>query len=93
MACSSLQESRDLLSKKDVALIFCDEHFDGGSYSDLLAMVRRPRKVPVVVFVSDENRDSVLRQAKDLGAMDVMPSPCGRTDVQWMVIQATRTNR
>ena len=89
VACTSIQESRNLLDKQDFALIFCEERGADGTYRDLLS-VARTRRVPVAVMISDTNQDFVFREAMALGAFDVVASPCSRKDVQWMVIRATQ---
>ena len=86
---SSLRESRDLVEKRDFALIFCEECCEDGTYQDLLS-TGRSRKVPVVVMISDADQDFVFREAMALGAFGVVARPCSRKDVQWMVIRATQ---
>lgn len=85
IVCSSLQESKAHLSKQDVAVIFCQDRLKDGTYRDLLSVVS---KVPVVVMITDVNQDGVHREAIELGALDVVASPCSRKDVQWMIIRA-----
>ena len=84
IVCSSLQESRALLPKQGVAIIFCEDRLRDGTYRDLLSVAN----APVVVMISDLNNDSSHREAIELGALDVVASPCSRKDVQWMVIRA-----
>ena len=89
VACSSIQESKDILDKQDFVLIFCEESGEDGTYRDLLSMTRT-RKVPVAVMLSDTNQELVFREAMALGAFGVVGSPCSKKDVQWMVIRATQ---
>jgi DNA-binding NtrC family response regulator len=89
VVCTSVQESRDCLERKDFALIFCEEQCEGGTYSDLLP-VARSRKVPVVVMMSDVDQSCVFQNAMAAGAFGVLASPGSRQDVQWMVIRATQ---
>jgi len=93
VACTSLQESREILAQEDFALVFCEDRFDGGVYADVLAAIRDRSKVPFVVMVSEATQDFDLGKARELGALDVLPSPCSRRDVQWMVIRATQVGR
>ncbi|MGA8154011.1 MAG: hypothetical protein WB952_23880 [Terriglobales bacterium] len=88
VVCSSIRESGELLDKKDFAIVFCGERCADGTYRDLLS-VARPRRVPVVVMISDGDQDFVFREAMTLGAFGVLASPGSRQDVQWMVIRAT----
>ena len=89
VVCSSLQKAADLLAQSDFALIFSEERFDDGTYSQLLSFLRGAYKVPVVVMISDAHEDSVFREAMALGAFAVVASSCSAKDVQWLVIQAT----
>lgn len=89
VACSSIQESKNILDEQDFVLIFCEERGADGTYRDLLSMTRA-RKVPVAVMLSDTNQDLVFREAMALGAFGVVGSPCTRKDVQWMVVRATQ---
>jgi DNA-binding NtrC family response regulator len=90
VVCSSLREAADLLAQKDFALIFSEERFDDGGYPQLLSFLRGSHKVPVVVMISDVDKDSVFREAMAWGAFTVVASPCSTKDVQWLVVQATR---
>lgn len=91
--CASLQESRDVLRDESLAAVFCEDCFEGGTYRDFLALAQRPRKVPVVVMVSESNQHLAPKDAMALGAFDVIPNPCSKKDVQWMVIRATKQER
>jgi DNA-binding NtrC family response regulator len=90
VVCSSLQESRQLLEREDFALVFCEDRFEDGAYRDLLTQAQRPRRVPVVVMISTADPDAIFQDAMALGALGVVPVPCSRKDVQWMVIRATQ---
>ncbi|HXC42952.1 MAG TPA: response regulator [Candidatus Dormibacteraeota bacterium] len=87
--CSSLEQVKGFLAEKDVAVIFCDERFEDGTYSDLLSVVQRSYSSAVVVMISAVDQDSVFREAVASGALGVVASPCSIQDVQWMVIRAT----
>jgi DNA-binding NtrC family response regulator len=84
IVCSSLQEFRALPSKPEVAVIFCEERLHDGTYRDLLSIA----EAPVVVMISNVSNSGAHRDAIELGALDVVASPCSRNDVQWMVIRA-----
>jgi DNA-binding NtrC family response regulator len=90
VVCSSLRKAADLLAEKDFALIFSEEHFDDGTYPQLLSLLRGVYKVPVVVMISDEDKDAVFRNAVMLGAFTVVATPCSAKDVKWTLIQATQ---
>ena len=86
---ASLEDSRESLRRQDFALIFCEDECEDGTYRDLLSMVR-DNKIPVVVMTPLAEQGCVLGEAIELGALDVLPSPFSRQDVQWMVISATQ---
>jgi DNA-binding NtrC family response regulator len=91
IVCSSMREAQYLLAQSHFALIISEERFADGTYSELLSSVQGSYKVPIVVMISDVDGDSVFREAMALGAFGVVASPCSAKDVQWMVIQATRS--
>ena len=90
VACTTLQEAWALLKKKAFALIFCEARFGGGSYADLLSLTQSlsKSKAPVVVMLPEANQDAAFQEATNVGALDVLPDSCTKSDVQWMVIHA-----
>ena len=82
-----------MVGEQDFAVVFCEDCFEGGTYRDFLALPQRPRKLPVIVMVSEPNHPQVSQDAMALGAFDVIPNPCSRKDVQWVVIRATKQER
>lgn len=90
VVCSSVREAEDLLTKRDFALVFCEDRFKEGTYVGLLSVFGHHSKVPIVVMISDVDQDFVFREAMALGAFGVIPNPCSAKDVQWMVVRATQ---
>ena len=90
VVCSSLEESTRLLDREDFALVLCEDRFASGAYRNLLTQSPRPRKVPIVIMISDAEPEAVFHEAMALGAFGVLAIPCSRKDVQWMVIRATQ---
>jgi len=89
LICPSVQGARTVAVRPDIAVVFCDDVLPDGSYRELLAALpRMTRKVPVVVVMSGADRDRTYREAMEEGAFDVIPSPCSKQDVQWVVIRA-----
>jgi DNA-binding NtrC family response regulator len=89
VGCSSLQKACDLAPNKKFAVIFCEDRFQGSSYTDLLSSPCF-QNVPTVVMIPADRPDPDFKQAIELGALDVLPVPCSKQDVQWMVIHATQ---
>ena len=90
VVCASVEESTRLLEREDFALVLCEDRFGGGAFRNLLSQSQRPRKVPVVIMISDANPDAIFQEAMTLGAFGVLAIPCSRKDVQWMVVRATQ---
>ncbi len=94
VVCSSLNDLRAAIAAEGLVLIFSEEILPEGQYGDVLLMVARSgRRGPVVVVISDENRDRVHREAMELGAFEVIAHPCSKQDVQWVVIRAMNSPR
>ena len=68
VVCSSVREAEDLLTKRDFALVFCEDRFKEGTYVGLLSVFGHHSKVPIVVMISDVDQDFVFREAMALGA-------------------------
>lgn len=85
--CSSLQEALGALPDATLSLIFCEDKLEDGTYVDLLRTLGKPMKTRVVV-ISQAEDDEKYNEAIELGAFDVISSPCRPSDVQWMVIRA-----
>jgi two-component system, NtrC family, response regulator len=93
VSAATLQECRDAISQGKIGLVFSDRSLPDGTYQDLLQATRAlPRKVRVVVTSEQADWDDYL-EAIRLGAFDVIPAPCRRADVEWMLIQAKRDER
>jgi len=87
---STIDESRDILAKERVGLVYCDRDLADGSYRDLLsASDHTNSKVRVVVTYRRTNWDENL-EAMRLGAFDLIAAPCMEHDVEWTLLQASR---
>jgi DNA-binding NtrC family response regulator len=91
-ACN-IREGLESLEKQAVDLIFCDSEFVDGSYREFLNGVRALKnKTRVVVTSRLADWDEYL-VAMRLGAFDMIALPCRPTDIQWLLIQASREER
>lgn len=88
VCCSTLEEARRLLPDAGISLIFCEDEFKDGTYRDLLYALSRPSKNRVVVISSVPELEEKYDEAKGLGVFDMIPSPCRRSDVQWVIVHA-----
>src|SRR5579862_975305 len=78
---SQLSEGRALLASQPVGMVFCERHLADGSYLDLLpAAQTKAGSVPVVVTSRLADWDEYLEALRH-GAVDLIPSPCKKSDV------------
>jgi DNA-binding NtrC family response regulator len=92
ICCSSLREARALLLDAGASVIFCDAQLQDGTYQDLLRTLDKTTTNHFVVITSAPD-DEKYEEAMQLGAFDVIVSPCRRSDVQWIVIRAMQEDR
>lgn len=90
---STVRECREIITRENVALVFCDVHLADGDYRDVLSVSRSLKSTAHVVVTSREFDWDGYLEAMRLGAFDVIASPCRPTDVEWMVSQARRDVR
>jgi len=86
--CSGVREARTLLPSARPSLIFCEEDLPDGTYRELLNDVSKTAKTRVVVISASAEQDAHYNEALELGAFDMIASPCRRSDVQWIAIRA-----
>jgi DNA-binding NtrC family response regulator len=89
--CRRVSEASKILGEQAVAQIFCDAKLPDGNYRDVVAMARSVQpKTRVVVLMPNGSAEHSFQEAILAGAFDSIPSPAGRPDVQWEVLQAMR---
>jgi len=87
---SQLSEGRALLASQRVGMVFCERHLADGSYLDLLpAAQTKAGSVPVVVTSRLADWDEYLEALRH-GAVDLIPSPCKKSDVTSALAQVRR---
>ena len=90
---STLHECREILSQKNVGIVFCDSHVSDGTYKEFLGAYRSREERPRVIVTSRHSEWDEFKEAIRFGAFDVIGMPCRPTDVEWMIIQARRDDR
>ena len=90
---STLHECREILSQKNVGIVFCDSHVSDGTYKEFLGGYRSREERPRVIVTSRHSEWDEFKEAIRFGAFDVIGTPCRPTDVEWMIIQARRDDR
>jgi len=91
-ASATLAEAEEVLSRKRVALVFCDDHLTDGSYRDLLRSLRTWKQSPHTVVTTRTGEWKEYLEALGLGAFDMIQYPYRSTDVELSVIRALGGN-
>jgi DNA-binding NtrC family response regulator len=93
ISCSALDQAKEVLSRQEVLLVFCDELLGDGSYRDLLLANKvRRGQLRVVVTARTGEWDEYL-EAMRLGAFDAIRFPLHPTDIELVVLRAARESR
>jgi DNA-binding NtrC family response regulator len=86
---ATVGECREVLHGRTVGLVFCDLQLADGDYLDVLAAVACSAKtVPKVVVMAALMKFRQYSQAKARGVLDIIPTPCRPTDIEWTVFLA-----
>lgn len=87
IASSTLSQARDVLTRQEVHLVFCDDSLPGGTYRDLFSAptIRKPRFV-----VTMESSELEGDQEASEGAFALLRCPIQPTDVELIVIRVAR---
>lgn len=89
-ASATLAEAEEVLSRQEVALVFCDDRLTDGTYRDLLQTLRTRKKTPHIVVTTRIGEWKDYLEALGLGASDMIPYPFRSADVELNVIRAMR---
>lgn len=90
---STIRECQEMYEQRRVGLIFCDARLADGTCEEFLKQYPRGGPRPRVVLTSRTADWDEFMRATRLGAFDVICVPCYPTDVEWMVIEASREER
>src|ERR1700675_600146 len=88
---STVSECRVMLAKENVGLVFCNRDLADGNYRDILAASRATKRQPGVVLTCQHINSDEYHEAIEFGVLGVTTAPYRPTDVEWMVIQARRS--
>lgn len=93
ISCCDLDQVHEVLSRRNVPIVFCDEHLSEGCFRDLVSADTAGRKASrVVVTIRTGEWDEYL-QVMRLGAYDAIRCPLHPTDVELVVLRAMRENQ
>jgi DNA-binding NtrC family response regulator len=84
--CAARIQAQEILCRKPVDIIFCDDHLPDGSYSDLLSATCGSNGPRLVVTTRTGDWDLYFA-ALDQGAFDVIRCPCYARDVQMTLVR------
>jgi DNA-binding NtrC family response regulator len=90
IVCESVRECRAALDSGDVALVFCDSCVKDGDYREVMRLAAASGVHPPVVVTSRLDDTSQYLEAMRLGAFDFVARPFRRSEIEWIVQNATR---
>jgi DNA-binding NtrC family response regulator len=88
IAAWTLVEAQKILARQEVDMVFCDEILPDGTYRDLLSM--RSISKPCVVVSAQRSERGDRHEAVRQGAFELLRYPPEPTDVEFVVIRASR---
>ena len=90
----TLEQARKALLERPVDVILCDESLPDGTYRDFLCAVRSEHKMTrFVVLLSSDVWEEYLEAIRLVGAYDVVRCPYQPTDIELVLIRASRDLR
>jgi DNA-binding NtrC family response regulator len=93
ISCSTLTQTKQVLSLQRPNLIFCDERLPDGGYVDVLGL-KDPDRIPPPIVILTRNGDwELYMDATRRGAFDVIRSPWCPTDIELSLIRGAREER
>jgi DNA-binding NtrC family response regulator len=82
---STLQETKAILNREPVAMVFCQNKLEDGGFHDLLGVSSQlSSKIPVVVC-SHSYEPSLYMDAMSQGAFDFVAYPYSPSEVEWIL--------
>ena len=91
--CDNAARALEMAKAQSFDLIFSDVVMPGKDGLSLLEDLKQQGVTTPVVMMSGQAHIEMAVRATRLGAFDVICVPCYPTDVEWMVIEASREER
>lgn len=87
---SRVSQCRKLIQSESIGLIFCDQYFEDGDYRDIATACRSTQGCCCLVVTVPEqgNGDAQVLRQEVFGIVTIPPR---RTEIEWMVIRAKRS--
>jgi DNA-binding NtrC family response regulator len=89
-SCSTLSQAMEVLSSRNIELVFCDEYLPDGSFRELLRASQVWIGRPHIVVIVHSRESLEYTEALQLGEYEVICAPLHPTDVELAVIRAMR---
>ena len=89
---STVRQAKEIIARRDIQLILCDEALADGSFRDLVVASRASRKKPNVIVIFRVGEWAEYMEALQLGAFEVVPCPLRSVDVEMAVVHGLRNN-
>ena len=90
VCCHTFHEVMEISSFCPVLLAFCDSRKMETDPFGFHQLIRHEPRMRVVALVSENVGTSAYHAAIQMGAFNVIASPCHRADVQWTILSALR---
>lgn len=90
LCASTVDKAKAILARHSVDMVFCEDRLGDGGFRDVLSAARLMKSQACVVLTSRNGNGNGHLEAIQLGAFDVIPSPCRPADVHRVVLQAMR---
>jgi DNA-binding NtrC family response regulator len=88
--CETMRECRASLARGDVTLVFCDSSLKDGDYREVMRLAASGGAHTPVVVTSRLDDTGQYLEAMRLGAFDFVARPFRRSEIEWIVHNATR---
>jgi DNA-binding NtrC family response regulator len=90
---STIGQAQELLARKDIGVVFCEERLPDGTFRDLLHLQSAKTRITSWVVMLTTGEWAEYLDALGLGAADAVRCPLQSTDVEMALICATRKQR
>ncbi len=87
---ATVGKAKAILAQQCVLMIFCEDRLADGGFRDVLRAAKRLQSKVRLVMTSRREDEKGYLEAIQLGAFDVIPSPCRPADVHRVVSHAVR---
>ena len=90
ISCSDMDQVHEVLSRRNVPLLFCDQHLSEVCLRDLVSADTSSQKASRVVVMMRTGEWNEYLQVMRSGAYDVLRCPVCPTDLELVVLRAMR---